>query len=104
MVWSVIDDKGLGSLYIVEGTMRQDQYEKVFDTRLIPQIGDEFADGESFHFMQDGAPCHTAKFVRAFLQAQKIPILDWPGNSPDKSPVENMWEMVKKNEIREHNN
>ena len=51
MVWSVISSKGLGRLYIVEGTMRQDQYKKVLETRLLPQIRDWFADGEKFHFM-----------------------------------------------------
>ena len=46
--------------------------------------------------MQDGAPCHTARSVKAFLHEQNIPLLSWPGNSPDINPIENVWELVKR--------
>ena len=46
--------------------------------------------------MQDGAPCHTARSVKSFLHEQNIPLLSWPGNSPDMNPIENVWELVKR--------
>ncbi|GFU49434.1 putative transposase like protein [Trichonephila clavipes] len=46
--------------------------------------------------MQDGALCHTARSIKAFLAEQNIPLLDWPGNSPDMNPIENIWELMKR--------
>ena len=46
--------------------------------------------------MQDGAPCRTARSVKSFLHEQNIPLLSWLGNSPDMNPIENVWELVKR--------
>lgn len=96
MIWSVICGKGTGRLYVVQGTMKQDQYKDVLQNRLLPQIREWFPNGESYIFMQDGAPCHTARSVKQFLQDKNVPLLPWPGNSPDMNPIENVWKMVKK--------
>ena len=41
-------------------------------------------------FMQDGAPCHKAKIFGNFLKSKTIQVVDWPGNSPDLNPIENL--------------
>lgn len=44
-------------------------------------------------FQQDGASCHTAKITKQALQ-ERWPnrhMIDWPPNSPDLSPIENVW-------------
>ncbi|GFX88419.1 uncharacterized protein TNCV_2278871 [Trichonephila clavipes] len=37
-----------------------------------------------------------ARSIKAFLAEQNIPLLDWPGNSPDINPIENVWELMKR--------
>ncbi|CAK1590972.1 unnamed protein product [Parnassius mnemosyne] len=55
MIWGVISAKGNGRLYIVEKTMRQDQYIKVLSEKLIPQTSEWFPN-KDFLFMHDSAP------------------------------------------------
>jgi hypothetical protein len=95
MIWSVISNKGNGRIHIVQNTMRQDQYRKVLETRLKPQVHQWFPNND-FVFMHDSAPCHKAKSITKYLQDQNIKVLDWPGNSPDMNPIENVWRALKK--------
>ena len=45
--------------------------------------------------MQDGAPCHRSKVAKKFLGSNNIDLLEWPGNSLDLNPIENLWTNMK---------
>jgi transposase len=38
----------------------------------------------------------TTKAVKKFIQENKISVLNWPSNSPDKNPFENLWSTLTK--------
>lgn len=95
MVWSVISMKGLGPLYIVDGTMNAVKYQTVLEEELLPTLESWTEEDKNLIFMHDGAPCHKAKVVQTFLNQNNVEVLDWPGNSPDMNPIENVWAVIK---------
>ena len=95
MFWGSFNAKGTGRLINVEGMMNSDKYKAVLQTHLLPTMQRDFPDGDGI-FQQDLAPCHTSRKMRTFFEESGLTILEWPGNSPDMNPVENLWAIIKR--------
>ena len=100
MFWGSFSAKGLGRLISVEGMMNSDRYKAILETHLLPSMTRDFPDGDGI-FQQDLAPCHTSRKMRTFFEESTVEVLDWPGNSPDINPIENLWAIIKQRLLKE---
>ncbi len=62
---------------------------------MLPSADQLFKDAD-FIFQQDLAPAHTNNSTKSCLNGHGVGVLDWPANSPDLSPIENLWGIVKR--------
>ena len=85
-------------------TINSERYVQMLETKFLPVIQDreEFVSG-SLWFMQDGAPVHIGRNVRAWMQQNfeereigRYGSIHWPARSPDLTPMDFfVWGWVK---------
>ncbi len=86
MVWGAMSSAGVGPLCFLRSKVNTAVYQEVLEHFMLPAADQLYGDAD-FIFQQDLAPAHSAK---------GIPVLNWPVNSPDLIPIENLWGIVKR--------
>ncbi len=78
----------MGSLHVLEGTMNAERYIKVLEQHMLPS--------RQRLFQQDNAKRHTVAITTAWICSRRVRVLNWPACSPDLSPIENIWRIIKR--------
>ena len=97
--WAAISFFGKTSLYLYEENLNSNGYLSILKT-----YGDELvrSDWRGYKYQQDNAPLHWTDDIMRWFREKGIELLQWPSNSPDLNPIENIWGWIKAEVKREN--
>lgn len=94
IVWGCFSWYGVGPLFRINGIMNAEMYKHILKDVMLPYARSDMP--LIWKFMHDNDPKHTAKIIKKFIEKEKISILEWPPQSPDLNPIENLWNTIDK--------
>ncbi len=89
MIWASMSSAGVGPLCFLKSTVNAAIYQEILEHFMLPSADKLYGDAD-FIFQQDLAPAHTAKGTKSWFNDHGVTVLDWPANSPDLNPIENL--------------
>ena len=94
-VWGAVSWRGVGPIRLVIGNLNAVKYqnEVIYDVANMCTYQGA-GRMEKMIFQQDNARAHSAQSTLHFLEESGVQTLDWPANSPDLNPIEEVWAHV----------
>ena len=97
MVWGAIWSDGRSDLVECAANINSAKYISILHKGLLPIFSSGKMNKVNSLFMEDGAPCHSARATQHWLSQNGINKLLRPSQSPDMNPTENLWGILDRN-------